>query len=71
MEQKFSNYTVHTEIVKDDRGKNFLSIGISNREDEYDGITMHLTPAEAKILSKEIYQAARAMEPQPKKRGKN
>jgi hypothetical protein len=67
MEQKFSYFIVRTDVVSNDKGKRHLGVGIRNTEDEYDGILMFLTPAEAKILSQAIYDAARAMEQQPVK----
>jgi hypothetical protein len=64
MERKFSHYTVHTDVVFNDKGKRYLSISIRNLEDNYDGILLHLTPAQAKILSKAIHWAALAIEQQ-------
>lgn len=65
MPQKFSHYQVDTQVVSNSEGKQRLGIYIRNFEDEYDGSQFFLTPAEAKILSKAIYDAARAMEQQP------
>lgn len=67
MPQKFSHYQVETQVVKNAEGKRSLAIYIRDFEDEYNGSQFFLSPADAKILSKVIYQAARAMEQQPQK----
>lgn len=62
MEKIISNYRVRTEEVKNSEGKRRLYIGIRNQDDPYDGILIYLTPAQAKELSKIIYDTARQME---------
>jgi hypothetical protein len=68
-QQKFSHYLVSTGVVTNSERKRSLMISIGNMEDSYDGLLLHLSPGEAKILSKAIYDAARAMEQQPKGKG--
>jgi hypothetical protein len=60
--QKKPQFECSTRVGVSDDGKRHLVVSIRNNEDEYDGILMVLTPAEAKVISKTIYDGARAME---------
>lgn len=68
--ENFSHYTVHVFEVTNAENKKRLAISLSNSEDIYDGMYIAITPAEAKILSKAIYEGAREMEPKPLPREK-
>lgn len=57
-----SGYRVNAYEVKTSEGKRRLWVGIRNLEDEYDGMVLVLTPAQAKAITKVIFHAAREME---------
>lgn len=64
-----SKYAATTEVVTNAENKRSLAVRFHNLEDDYDGMTLYLTPAQAKLISKLIYESARAMEQRSKKLG--